>query len=167
MRVFDRNAGFLPGGAFPFSNGVAALPGYTLTRVRLRGLPALADGLAIAADFLRARGLPPTAMAVCELRSPAPLPRSGFVSTNDNYTQLLRSHGFGSDTSYPMGRSNVAPKFNPPMRQSLYAFTFASPAVAVSGPAGCDFIISGKAELSESPPMIIAEGDTLFDIYHL
>jgi hypothetical protein len=150
---------YIPGGAFPFSNGVVALPGYSLTRVRLHGTPALAEGLAFAADWLRSRRLPPSALAAFELRSPAALPRSAFAATNDTYTQLLRSHNFGSATAFPMARSNLAPKFNPPSRQSLFAFSYAAPVSPEAARVTTDFIVSGKPELSESPPMIVAEGD--------
>ncbi len=150
---------YLPGGAFPFSNGVRALPGYFLTRVRLRQRPSLDDGLAMAAAWLRSVNRPPAALALCELRSPAALPRSGFAGANEIYTALLAKYGFGAPGSFPVGRSNVAPRIDAPTQSSLHAFSYASPVTSATEPGGRDFIISGKAELSESPPRIIAEGD--------
>jgi hypothetical protein len=156
---------YLPGGAFPFSNGVAALPGFAFTRVRLRRPRPLAEALSFAADWLGTRGIASAALANCELRSPAPLSRAEFGASNDAYVRLLRQFGFGAAAGFPVGRSNVAPQFQPPERQLLFAFTYAAPtqptlpAVSASGGRGPDFVISGKAELSESPPSIAAEGD--------
>lgn len=146
-----RRGGFiyLPGSTNPFSNGIAALPGYGLHRVRLLRNPPLAEGLAFAAKFLAARGRPPAAFAACELRSPAPMTREDFRAFGDRYSGLLRANGFGAESAFPVGRSNMAPLFNPPATNTLFAFTFAVP---TGESAGSNFVISGKPENTEDPP---------------
>ena len=145
---------FLPGSGNPFSSGVIALAGHCLTRVRLRQQVPMADGMAAAAAFLRQRGRPMAAFAACELRSPAPMSRSGFPAFNDEYAALLRAHGFGAEGHCPVARSNMAPQFDPPERATLFAFTYATPC---DGAGGRDFLISGKPE--NTADGIVAEGD--------
>jgi hypothetical protein len=145
---------FLPGAGNPFSSGVIALPGYCLTRVRLRGHVPMADGMARAAAFLRERGRPTAAFAACELRAPAPMSRSAFPAFNVEYAGLLRAHGFGAADTHPVARSNMAPQFDPPSVPTLFAFTFAAPC---EGAGGRDFLISGKPENTATG--IVADGD--------
>lgn len=146
---------YLPGAGNPFSSGVIALPGHCLTRVRLRGLVPMAEGMAQAAAFLRRRNRPMAAFAACELRAPAPMSRGEFPAFNAEYAALLRQHGFGAEGGHPVARSNMAPQFAPPAQPALFAFTFATPC---DGAGGRDFLISGKPE--NTADGIIAEGDT-------
>ncbi len=147
---------YLPGRANPFSNGVVALSGHALTRVRLRGAPALADGLAFVAAFLKAEGRPPAALAATELRSPAAMSRTAFAAFNQHYVGLLRENGFGDAHAFPVARSNMAPEVDPPATNTLFAFTYSVP---VEGAGGRDFVISGKPENLEDAPGVVAEGD--------
>lgn len=148
---------YLIGGPPPFSNGVAALPGYILTRVRLRCAVPLAEGLAVAAAHLASHGRPGAALAACELRSPAPMTREDFSSFNTHYVGLLRRNGFGAESGFPVARSNMAPLFTPPAVNTLFAFTYAAPATGGAA-GGRDYLISGKPESTSSPPGVIAPG---------
>lgn len=150
---------FLKGQAHPFSAGVACLKGFALTRVRLRQPLPLAEGLARAASFIKAQGRPLNALAACELRSPAQMSVSAFADFNRHYVELLRANGFPSEQPFPMARSNVAPIHAPPATNTLYAFTFASPAAGADATARPDFLISGRAELVDEPRGVIADGD--------
>jgi hypothetical protein len=137
---------FLPGGQF--SNGVAAEPGFALRRVRFLTPMPLAQGLAAAARIITEAGRPLEALALCELRSPLPLPRDEFLAFNERYLAALRDNGFAAAKPYPIGRSNLAPVLSPPAEVVLYAVTFTIP---VSG-GGEDFFISGKPESRQGVP---------------
>lgn len=147
--------GFLKGGGNPFSGGVACLKGHALTRVRFRTPLALAEGLARAASFIRDQGRPLAALAACELRSPAQMSGEAFAAFNRSYVELLAANGFPAAAPFPMARSNVAPVNDAPATNTLFAFTYASPAADAAG----DFLISGRAELIDEPRGVIAEGD--------
>jgi hypothetical protein len=152
--------GFLAGQTHPFSQGIACLGGYVLTRVRFRTPPPLAEGLARAASFIQAQGRPLSALAACELRSPAQMSLSDFAAFNRQYVDLLRANGFPSEAPFPMARSNVAPVYAPPATNTLFAFTFAAATDKAHASARSDFLISGKAEIVEGPSRgIVAEGD--------
>ena len=66
-----RGFGYAPG-VFQYSCGVVALPGFRLERARFRSPVPLAEGFSRIQAHLRSLGLPETAFAACELRSPAP-----------------------------------------------------------------------------------------------
>jgi hypothetical protein len=151
---------FLRGQSHPFSHGVACLKGYALTRVRFRTPPPLAEGLARASSFIQAQGRSPSALAACELRSPAPMSLSDFAAFNRNYVDLLRANGFPAEPPYPMARSNVAPIYDPPPTNTLFAFTYASAAAETDAHTRPDFLISGRAELIDDPRSVVAEGDS-------
>jgi hypothetical protein len=151
---------FLKGQAHPFSQGVACLKGYGLTRVRFRAPLPLAQGLARAASFIQAQGRPLSALAACELRSPAQMSLSDFAVFNRQYVELLHANGFPAEAPFPMARSNVAPIYAPPATNTLYAFTYAAATDEAGAPPRADFLISGKAELIDGPTRgIVAEGD--------
>eukprot|EP01037_Dinobryon_pediforme_P010942 gene10942-11025_t len=114
----------------------------------------MAEGMAQAAAYLCSRGRPMSALAACELRSPATMSRSAFPAFNAIYAGLLRDNGFGAEDAHPIARSNMAPQFDPPAEATLFAFTFAMPC---EGQGGRDFLISGKPENTETG--IIAPGD--------
>ncbi len=156
ITVPEGGFGYLPGTWLPFSNGVVALDGCALTRVRVRGAPPLAEGLAFAAAFIAAQTRPLAALAAVEIRSPAPMSREAFTAFNAEYAGLLRVNGLGSADSFPIARSNMAPLFDPPATNTLFAFTYAAPMVVCGGQ---DFVISGKPENTEEPPGVIAAGD--------
>lgn len=151
---------FLDGQRHPFSNGVACLKGYLLTRVRFRSPLPVAEGLARAASFLQAQGRPLSALAACELRSPAPMSVSDFAAFNRRYVELLRANGFPAEPPYPVARSNVAPIHEPPATNTLVAFTYTIAAAGAETRARPDFLISGRAELIDEPRAVVAEGDS-------
>lgn len=157
LAVPEGGFAYLPGSTNPFSNGVVALAGHALTRVRLRKALPLAQGLEFAAAYLARRNRPSAAFAACELRSPAPMTREDFRAFGATYTSQLRANGFGAESAFPVGRSNMAPLFDPPIANMLFAFTFAAPTESAGG---SDFVISGKPENTENPPGITASGDT-------
>lgn len=158
MQTTGMTSGFayLPGGPRPFSAGIIARPGHALVRVRPRRALPLAEGLDLAVSDLAARGLPPLAVAALELRAPAALTPADFAAFNRDYATLLRERGLLAGEAFPIARSNMAPLFDPPATTVLSAFTYAAPGDA----GGADFVISGKPELREDPPGIVAPGDT-------
>lgn len=132
-------------GVSQYSAGVSALPGYRLERVRFSEPLPMAVGFARAAELIQAAGRPLTAIAACELRSPAPFSEDGFIAFNGAYTQTLRAWGLLNGGLNPVARSNVCPQIAPPGEPSIYAFTYAV-AAEDSAPS---FVISGSAEVPE------------------
>ena len=135
----------VPGG--PFSGGVRADPGYALHRARFtRPLP-MAEGFAALAAHLKRIGRPLTALAGCELRSPAPMSREAFNAFNAEYLKTLHGWGVRAGDINPAARSNIAPILEVPAETTLFAFTYTVPEAGAAG----DFLISGKPELEGTP----------------
>lgn len=153
---------FLQGG-FPYSQGVIALPGFAIERVRFaRPLP-MATGFAAIEAHLRALERPLTALCAAELRSPAPFTMQGFKDFNRGYVDVLERWGLvrgGPDSRNPVARSNVCPRFDAPPEPSFFAFSYTVPAPPRE--AGGDFVVAGSGEWPEGQPFpegIVARGD--------
>lgn len=135
---------FMPG-VSQYSAGVAALPGFSIERVRFSNPVPLRQGFERIAQILKDAGRPLTAFCACELRSPAPFTESGFVSFNQEYTGVLTAWGLTQNGVNPVSRSNVCPKLNPPSEPSFHAFSYT--VVAPNAPA--TFVIAGSGEAPE------------------
>jgi hypothetical protein len=132
-----------PGG--PFSAGVAAMPGFALRRVRfLRPVP-MADGFAFIKAHLGREGRPVTALAACELRSPAAMTVEQFQAFNGEYLKTLHQWECKVGDINPLARSNLAPITEVPKGAMFFAFTYTVPEPGASG----DFLISGKPEIRD------------------
>ncbi len=123
---------FMPG-VSQYSAGVAALPGFTLERVRFARPVPLRQGFERIAQILKDAGRPLTAFAACELRSPAPFTESGFVKFNEEYTGTLKAWGLMPDGVNPVARSNVCPKIDPPSEPGFHAFSYTVAAANAPG----------------------------------
>jgi hypothetical protein len=102
---------------------------------------------------------PLTALASCELRSPAAFTMQGFKDFNKGYVNVLSEWGLFRNQLNPVGRSNLAPQFNPPAEPGFYAFTYTLPE---QSEAPRDWVIAGSGEWPEDQPFpegIIARGD--------
>lgn len=132
-----------PGG--PFSSGVAALPGYALRRVRFARPIPMADGFAFIKKYLEHEGRPVTALAACELRSPAPMTREQFQGFNGEYLKTLHQWGCKAGDINPLARSNLAPITEVPSEAMFFAFTYTVPEAG----AGGGFLISGFPEIKD------------------
>ncbi len=145
-------------GVFPYSQGVAALPGFAIERTRFaRPLP-LARGFAAIQSHLAALGRPRMALCAAELRSPQPFSFDGFGEFNRRYVAVLEDWGIFRAGVNPVARSNVAPEIDPPAEPSFYAFSYTVPAEA----AGPSFVVAGSGEWPEGgrfPEDIVARGD--------
>lgn len=143
---------FAPGGyryvrgPFQYSGGVAADPGHSVRRVRLRSPVPLEEGFRIVEEHLGAAGRPTTAFCACELRSPAPFSVDGFVAFNRLYVGTLERWGLVRGDENPVARSNVCPEIRPPAVPSLHAFCFTVPEEGAGPPS---FVLSGAADASE------------------
>ena len=135
------NYRFIPA-VFQYSGGVAADPDFEIERVRFDKPVPLADGFALAADFILAAGRPLTAFCACELRSPAAFTEDGFRAFNEHYVKTLAQWDLFDGTVNPVARSNVCPEIDPPAEPSFYAFCFTRPQLAAK--PSC--VISGSAE---------------------
>ena len=139
-----------------------ALPGFALRRVRLlRPLP-VAQGFDRIAKYLAAAGRPLTALAACELRSPAPFTLDGFRGFNRGYREVLERWGLLHQGLNPVARSNLAPAFDAPAEPVFHAFscTVALPVASPERPA--DYVVAGSGEWPEHLPFpdgIVARGD--------
>jgi hypothetical protein len=112
---------YLPSAGNPFSDGVVALEGYTLSRFRFRSPLPLADGLAAVSRKTKALGRPPSALAGLELRAPQRMTRPGFAAFNQNYLTLIKQAGFPIGDTVFIARSTMVPKFDPPSVVSIRA----------------------------------------------
>ena len=88
LDVPERGFRFIEG-VFQYSAGVAALPGHGIERARFANPIPLHEGFARIEAHLAALGLPPTAFAACELRSPEPFTEEGFTTFNRGYFGVL------------------------------------------------------------------------------
>jgi len=145
-------------GVFPYSQGVKALPGYTIERLRFaRPLP-VAEGFRAIEAHLALLGRPRTALCAAELRSPRPFSLSGFGAFNKDYVGVLKAWGIFRDDLNPVARSNVAPAIEPPAEPCFTAFCYTVPA-----PGSADsFVVAGSGEWPEGgrfPEDIVARGD--------
>jgi hypothetical protein len=147
MSVID----FEPGGyrfikgPFQYSAGVIALPGFRLVRVMFRSPIPLEEGFVRIEALIKAAGRPLTALAACELRSPAPFTEDGFRAFNQLYVGTLSRWGLFDGTVNPVARSNVCPEIAKPDAPSFHAFTFTVPGEAEAP----SFVIAGSAEAQE------------------
>jgi len=149
---------FLKGG-FPYSQGVKALPGCAIERLRFARPVPVMHGFSAIAAHLAAIGRPRTALCAAELRSPAPLTMAGFRTFNEGYVEVLRRWGLVRDGVNPVARSNVAPEIAPPAEPCFYACCYTVPAPN----AGISFVVAGSGEWPEGgrfPDEIVARGDT-------
>lgn len=157
MNRFDEAGyGFLKGG-YPYSQGVAALPGYAIERVRLPKPLPMAEGFRFVAEWLRSLDRPLVALCAAELRSPKPFSFDGFGEFNKGYRAVLEEWKIIRDGLNPVARSNVAPVGNPPKEPCFYAFCY-----TVKG-TGSNFVVAGSGEWPEGgkfPEDIVARGDT-------
>lgn len=161
IKLHDFDAGgyrFLEGG-FPYSQGVCALPGFELRRVRFaRPLPIAAGFDAIGAH-LKALGRPLQAFAACELRSPSQMNVDEFKAFNAGYVRVLESWGLIVDGLNPVARSNVCPQFDAPAESVFHAFCYTVEADADAPPT---WVVAGSGEWPEGTPFpdnIVARGD--------
>lgn len=150
---------YIPG-PFQYSAGVVARAGYAMHRVRFANPVPLKEGFRQIEGFLMAEGLPLTAFAACELRSPAPFTDDGFAAFNREYVGTLERWGVFRNDSNPVARSNVCPELNKPDVPSFHAFSFAVPTPL----APFSFIIAGSGESKDGPGLYrdrtIRYGDT-------
>ncbi len=137
---------FIPG-PFQYSAGVVAKPGFAMQRVRFTHPVPLVEGFRRIEAYMGAAGLPLTAFAACELRSPAPFTDAGFTAFNRDYVGTLERWGIFRNEENPVARSNVCPELHKPDSPSFYAFSIAMPAPD----APPSFVIAGSGESQEGP----------------
>src|SRR6185295_11192208 len=146
-------------GVFPYSQGVVALPGFAIERVRFARPVALAEGFRQIDAYLAARGRPRMAFCACELRSPRPFSFEGFADFNRGYVAVLEEWKLFRDGVNPVARSNVAPVVDPPAEPSFHAFCHTVPGVDPKP----TFAVAGSGEWPEGGRFsddIAARGDT-------
>jgi hypothetical protein len=139
------NYRFIPA-VFQYSSGAGAASGFEIERVRFDRLQPLAEGFALAANYIRAAGRPLTSFCACELRSPAAFTEDGFRIFNEHYVKTLAEWGLFDGVSHPVARSNVCPEIDPPAQPSFHAFAFTRPAPGIGTGATPTFVIAGGAE---------------------
>jgi hypothetical protein len=148
---------FTPGGyrsltvpGRPFSEGVAAEPGFDLVHAVFLRPPALSEGFEAARRHVEAAGRPVTALAGFELRIPEPLSRNDFDAFNAPYVARLTALGLvAGDGELVTARTNVAPVAGNVSEPSLYAFTYTIPR---RGRPGSAFRLSGATETRREGP---------------
>lgn len=126
-------------------------------RVRLHEALPLDKGLDFVARYLDDAGRKPCALAGVELRAPAVMSRSEFLSFNKRYVAALRTRKFVTDEMVPVARSNMTPLYDPPKTDVLSAFTYAAPMEANDPSSGASFLLSGRPEFDGT--LVIAPGE--------
>lgn len=148
---------FLPAIA-PYSAGFAANPGYAITAVELGNAQTLESGFhAIDSELLR-RGLPASALAGLQLRSPGAFSFEAFKRFNLSYNNLLNERGLIIDGVNPISRTNVIPLHNGPSEPVIKVAFIVHPSSDVGGR---DFVVAGAGEIPGEldPKNIVARGD--------
>lgn len=130
-------------GVYPYSAGVAALPQFSIERVRLESPLPLEEGFRRIKNHLGVIGRSLTAFCACELRSPEPFSEAGFDEFNRGYVGVLEKWGLFRGGLNPVARSNVCPEVDPPAVPSLHAFSYTVP-----GDRG-GFVVAGSGEAPE------------------
>jgi len=157
-RFAEGGYSFLKGG-FPYSQGVRALPGYAIERIRFaRPLP-VHSGFAAIERHLASLERPRTALCAVELRSPRPFSMQGFAGFNHGYVEVLKRWGLFPGGVNPVARSNVAPEIAPPAEPMFYAFCCTVTAQPAALPS---VVVAGSGEWPEGgtfPDDIVARGD--------
>jgi hypothetical protein len=146
-------------GVYPYSQGVIALPGFALERVRFAQPVPLARGFAAIESHLAALGRPRSALCAAELRSPRPFSFDGFGEFNRRYVAVLEDWRIFRAGLNPVARSNVAPEIDPPAEPCFHAFCYT---VAAERDGAC-FVVAGSGEWPEGgrfPEDVVARGDT-------
>ncbi len=153
---------FIPG-PFQYSAGVVAKPGFAMHRVRFAKPVPLVAGFKRIEEFIMSEGLPLSAFAACELRSPAPFTDAGFTAFNREYVGTLERWGIFRGEENPVARSNVCPELHKPDGPSFHAFSLAVP----TPDAAVSFVIAGSGESQEGPgayrDRTVRYGDTSVD----
>ena len=126
----------------PFSDGVAAEPGYRIVRVRLPHATPLANGFRLVESTLAGLGRPMAALCAMELRIPKPLTPDEFNAFNRPYVAQHDRWGLRVEGHVPTARTNVAPEIDPPSEPALHAFCHT---IEGQGPRAT-FVISGAPE---------------------
>jgi len=125
----------------PFSQGVAAEPGFQIVRVRAPRHTPLEDGFRLVEETLERAGRPLAALCAMELRIPRPLTAEGFNEFNQGYIQQHERWGLRVEGHLPAARTNVAPELEPPPGPSLHAFCH-----TIEDQGRPTFVISGAPE---------------------
>ena len=154
------NYSFLPA-IEAFSGGVAATQGCEVVHVTFAAPPPYQKGFEVIDRFLRDHARPPQALCAIELRSPRPMPLSGFESFNRAYVELLKTRDIFVDGANPIARTNVAPVLDAPAEAALYAFSYTAP----SADAPLTFVVAGGGDriiqsTKTDGPEIVGRGDS-------
>jgi hypothetical protein len=133
-------------GSLAYSLGVAALPGFRLERVRFQSPIPLDDAFRRMAAIFADAKRPASALAACELRSPAQFTEAGFRTFNERYIALVRDLGFSgiADTN-PISRTNVCPSDQALSDACVYAFSY----TVEDSVARPSFVLAGAVDLME------------------
>lgn len=144
-------------GVFPYSQGVVAMPAFTIERARFACPVPVTRGFDFISRYLKQIGRPLTALCAAELRSPKPFTFAGFGNFNKGYVAVLEEWGLYRDGKNAVARSNVAPEVDPPAEPCFYAFSYTVPSQQTGS-----FVVAGSGEWPEGgrfPEEIVARGD--------
>lgn len=144
-------------GGIPYSQAVAALPGFQVVRATLQRPIPYKKGFQLIDRHLQGQGRPAAALCAIELRSPEPWTSEGFAAFNVVYRQEIEARGLLVGEHNPVARTNVAPAYAPPAEPMLYAFSYTVPSQDSTG----SFVISGAGDRSSTGG--IREGESSDD----
>ncbi|HEX5369936.1 MAG TPA: RidA family protein [Dehalococcoidia bacterium] len=160
------NYRFIPSSSgVPFCDGVVADTGYEIVRATLdRPLPYRA-GFDLIERHLASLGRPRQALCALELRCAGQYEsRDAFQAFNADYAALLTSWGKFDDATGvgSTTRTNIAPLYDPPAEQVLFAFAYTIPS-AIGRPT---FVISGATtrDGEDSPEAVREKAANILDV---
>lgn len=133
-------------GSANYSLGVAALSGFRLERARFQSPVPLEAAFRRMAEVITAAKRPLSALAACELRSPAQFTEAGFRTFNERYIALLGDFGFAEvGDANPVARTNVCPSDQTLPDTCVYAFSY----TVEDSRARPSFVLAGAVDLRE------------------
>ena len=159
------NYSFLQGIA-PYSCGVISMPGFEITRIRLRRPLSLGtENFEKIIRYLTDSGRPNQALCSMELRVPEPMTFDGFFAFNAGYRNLLDQYNLLLGDVNPLARTNIAPLQCQLEEPSIFAFSYttvADPLLTTS-----TFIVAGAGDLLDQtdlrPTSIVRPSETSLD----
>ncbi|WP_329474787.1 hypothetical protein OG555_24040 [Kribbella sp. NBC_01484] len=146
-------------------NGVVSLPDRVIDQAILREPLPFKEGCIALERHFDAAGIPLGSLCGLEVRLPATLSLSDFVSFNDVYMGQLDTWGLLRHGVSPLTRTNVSPVHEAPSEPTLAAISYVSERPARQP----TYVISGIAELPSGgsyPQEVLRTGETTPDALH-
>lgn len=154
----NSNYKFIPA-ISPYSAGIATLPGFEITALRIDSPSSLEEGFERIDREISKLGLKSNSLAGIQLRSPKVFTFDEFSEFNEKYRKLLLERSLILGDVNPISRTNVIPIQQAPLVPCVTTAFLVHPS---ENKGGKDFIIAGAGEIigNLDPTNIVSRGDT-------